>query len=731
MDATDRVLDAGDWESPLTANERRYHAILSTLENDLVCCWLPDTTLTFVNAAYQSFFGRFDAPLVGQKWLDLVPSTERERVQELYQELAENPKHLSCEHWVVGQTGECRWFLWRDVPLFDEQGRCDEFLSIGRDITEHKQSANTLRERNDQLQQIITEQKKAEEGLRLAASVFSSSQEGIMITDVDNRIVDVNPAFTHITGYERAEVIGKNPRLLSSGRQDTAFYVRLWQSLRDTGTWQGEIWDRRKSGELYAERLSISLVTDVTGGVRHYVGVLSDITALKTHQEELRHAAYYDLLTGVPNRQLLVDRLSQGIAQAQRSERLLAICHLDLDGFKAINDQWGHDAGDQLLVEIACRLQSILRSGDTLARLGEDEFALLLVELDQDQDAYNALDRILISIATPIDLGDQWVSVSASIGVTLYPQDGEEAGTLLRQANQAMYQAKEAGKNRFYLFDSTHDRIVRSKREALKRLEEALNNREFVLYYQPKVHLLTGRVMGAEALIRWQHPERGLIAPWEFLPVLMGTHLEIGVGEWVIDTVLRQMILWEDAGQLIRVSVNVSAYHLQQPDFTKRLQDLLGQHPKVSASDLELEVLESSALEDLSRASQVLTSCMALGVRFSLDDFGTGYASLSYCRHLPVETLKIDQSFVRNMLNNAEDRGIVQMVINLAQTFNRNVIAEGVESPMHGTTLVRLGCLYGQGYAIARPMPAADIPDWIVRWQESGGISARLAVSDT
>ncbi|CAK0779437.1 diguanylate cyclase [Gammaproteobacteria bacterium] len=444
---------------------------------------------------------------------------------------------------------------------------------------------------------------------------------------------------------------------------------------------------------------------------------------VETYRDNLERLAYYDPLTGVPNRRLLVDRLSQSLAQAQRTGQLLAVCYLDLDGFKPVNDQFGHETGDQLLVEITSRLQSMLRAGDTLARMGGDEFALLLGTLEQEKECSCVLERVLANIATPFNINDQSISVSASIGVTLFPHDSTDAGCLLRHADQAMYQAKEMGKNRFCFFDSDHNQELREGRERRERLALALQNQEFVLYYQLKVHLTSGTLVGAEALIRWQHPERGLVAPDDFLPQLEGSDLEVPLGEWVIETALRQIAAWKTADLTLRVSVNISAHHLQQPNFKDRLQVLLGRYPEVSAGDLELEILESAALDDLKQASQILSDCKKMGVHFSLDDFGTGYSSLSYFRELPVETLKIDQSFVRGMLGNPDDHGIVESVIGLARIFNRAVIAEGVESPEHATALVELGCVHGQGYAIARPMPANDLLAWVARWREKSGLN--------
>lgn len=559
--------------------------------------------------------------------------------------------------------------------------------------------------------------RRAEEGLRLAASVFASSQEGILISDADNRIIDVNPAFTRVTGYSREDVLGLNPGFLSSGRQDPDFYADMWAAINGNGGWQGEIWNRRKSGEAFPELLSINVVRDDQGRVRHYVGVFSDISAFKAHEAELDRIAHYDMLTGIPNRRLLGDRLDQAIARARRGGRILAVCYLDLDGFKPVNDRFGHDAGDQLLVEITRRLQRVSRGDDTLARLGGDEFVLLWNDIQQESECFAALDRILAEVATPMAIEGVAVAVSASIGVTLFPRDNADADSLLRHADQAMYRAKEDGKNRFHLYDPEHDRQVKARRDSVRRLAQALERREFVLYYQPKVHLTEGTVIGMEALIRWQHPEQGLLAPAEFLDYLVGTELEVGVGEWVIDTALAQVEAWNALGLDLQVSVNIGPDHLQRPDFVDRLQALLARHPGVARDQLELEILESAAIGDIDSASRTLAACLALGVRFALDDFGTGYSSLTYFRKLPVHTLKIDQAFVRDMLDDPEDLGIVDSVVRLAYVFNRPVIAEGVETLEHGAMLVYLGCYLGQGYGIARPMAAERVPDWVGHWQ--------------
>ncbi len=563
----------------------------------------------------------------------------------------------------------------------------------------------------------ITERKKAEEAMRLSANVFTHAREGITITDRNANILDVNAAFTDITGYSREEVLGKNPRILSSGKQDKAFYAAMWHDLQSKGHWFGEIWNRRKDGEVVAEMLTISAVRDERGDVQNYIALFSDITPIKQHQAQLEYIAHYDALTGLPNRLLLGDRLRQAMSQAPRRGQRLAVAYLDLDGFKAVNDSYGHEVGDQLLATLARRMTQVLRDGDTLGRLGGDEFVAVLVDLSDIDASIPILARLLEAAAQPFSVGDIVLNISASLGVTFYPQgEAVDADQLLRQADQAMYQAKQAGKNRYHAFDAEQDRHVRGRHESLEHIRQALAERQFVLYYQPKVNMRTGQLIGAEALIRWQHPQRGLLTPALFLPVVEDKPLAIDLGEWVIDAALTQIETWHADGLSIPVSVNVGAQQLQHPDFVPRLRTLLSRHPGVKPGELDLEVLETSALEDFAGVTQVMSACRELGVGFALDDFGTGYSSLTYLKQLPISLLKVDQSFVRDMLDDPDDLAILEGVLGLATAFRRQVIAEGVETLAHGQMLLRLGCEWAQGYAIARPMPAHDFLHWASAW---------------
>ncbi|MBX7244701.1 MAG: EAL domain-containing protein [Candidatus Sumerlaeaceae bacterium] len=613
---------------------------------------------------------------------------------ELHQRvLAGNPTQLRYE--MIGLKGRHRWLETRAVPMRDGSRMLD--LAVTRDITASKQ---------------------AEAKLQLASSVFTHAMEGIMITAADGSILDVNTAFTRITGYSRDEVLGHNPSLLASGRHDKSYFATLWHSLTDQGYWSGEIWNRRKNGDVFVSLQTISRVSDPQGEAQHYVALFSDITSLKEHHNRLEHIAHYDALTKLPNRILLGDRLHLAMTQMQRRGLMLAVAYLDLDGFKAINDQHGHKVGDRLLANIAAKMKQALREGDTIARLGGDEFVAILTDLPDSKSCSPILSRLLTAAAEPIQIGPSSLQVSASIGVTYYPQTEEvDADQLLRQADQAMYQAKLIGKNRFQVFDIERDRSLRDHHGSLQLMRNALAKGEFVLYYQPKVNLRLGTLIGAEALIRWQSPNRGLLLPASFLPTTEHHPIAGDLGDWVIHTALDQMERWHTEDLNISISVNLSTYQLQQTDFVEHLRELLASHPGVDPACLELEIMEASAAGDLAQVSQVINACHQIGVTLALDDFGTGYSSLNQLKILAVDQLKIDQSFVRNMLDSPDDLAILKGILGLAAAFRRQVIAEGVETREHCEMLLQLGCELVQGNGIAKPMPARDFLAWSNLWR--------------
>lgn len=631
-------------------------------------------------------------------FLHAVHPDDRENLVAELTLCVESDVEYNVDHRVVWPDGTIRWLNEKGSLIRDDNGNAIKMLGVAIDITERKLIA---------------------EKLLLSSRVFSDTHEGITITDRNKQIVDVNPAFCEITGYSREEVIGKNPRILSSGKQTPEFYSNMWKQIYEHGHWHGEIWNRKKNGELYAELLTISVLKNDDNSAVNYVGVFTDITSSKRQQEQLSRIAHYDLLTNLPNRVLLSDRISQAMLQCSRYDNSLAVVFLDLDGFKHINDTYGHGTGDELLVSLSVRMKKALRKGDSLARIGGDEFVAVLTDLTVVEDCEPVLERLLLAASDPVTIGDVVLNVSASIGVTLYPQDSVDADQLMRHADQAMYTAKESGKNRYHLFDTAQDDAVKVLRESLEAIRFALDNQQFVLYYQPKVNMRTGQVTGVEALIRWQHPVRGVLAPVEFLPIIENNPMSIEMGEWVIETALTQITQWQSMGLKLpfTISVNIAAVQLQQPDFTKRLAKILSAYPNVDPRHLELEVLETSALDDVQHVSAIMNDCIKLGVSFALDDFGTGYSSLTYLRRLPASLIKIDQSFVRDMLEDAEDLAIVEGVIALAKSFRREVIAEGVETIEHGTTLLHLGCDLAQGYGIAKPMPASDFLMWVEEWK--------------
>lgn len=577
----------------------------------------------------------------------------------------------------------------------------------------------------------VTERFATQEALRLSASVFETSHDGIFITDPALHITSVNPAFTAITGLSPEDVKGLSLVALGMDTQEDS-YRDLRRTLEQRGHWKGEIWSRRKNGEVFVELLSVTAVTDAHGHVSHHVGVFSDVSVLKAHEDELQRIASHDTLTGLANRRLLADQMKVAVSRTLRSKQYVAVCYLDLDDFNLLNEAHGHETGDKVLLTVAQRLQTELRAEDTLARLGGDEFVALVNGLADVSECQAMAQRLLNAVLAPIDTGRGTVGITASMGIALYPQDNVNPDTLLRHADQAMCKAKEAGRNRFHVFEAEIDRDGRSRRDLIHRLREALDRQELRLYYQPKVNLRTQTVLGYEALLRWQHPEQGLLPPAAFLSDLLDSDLDIAIGQWVIEEAIRQWCVWHAEGHhAISIGVNVSSHQLLKPGFVEALAATLAAHPGFEPSALQLEILESTAINEIDQAAIVMRECLALGVGFALDDFGTGYSSLSYFRRLPVDTLKVDQSFVRGMLSSQDDRGIVAAVVHLAQAFNRQVVAEGVETLALGEALLELGCDVAQGYAIARPMPAAEVLGWQTRWmQQRAGSMGVVVVSN-
>lgn len=581
----------------------------------------------------------------------------------------------------------------------------------------------------------VTEERKARERQDLSAKLFQHLHEGLLITDDVFCVLDVNPAFCRLSGYNRDEVLGSVPALMRPGASGALAeqQAAMTHALKTLGSWRGEMLARRRNGDELTLQVTVSAVKGHQGAVRFHALSISDITQAKLQQQQLERQAHYDELTGLPNRARLAQMLAQAMVASEREGFLLTVCYLDLDHFKPVNDEHGHGMGDRLLVELADRLRHRLRPWakrgiEPVARLGGDEFVLML-RTASTEEARHVVERVLRHVCQPYSLGLKSgpVSITASIGATVYPIDHADADTLLRHADHAMYGAKQSGRNGYLFFDTEHNRRAEAHFEALGRVQAAFEAEEFTLYYQPKVDMRTGAVLGLEALLRWRHPQHGVISPAQFLPVIEHTGLSARVGDWVLQAGIAQLAQWQALGLGVTLSVNLSARHLQEPDFTPRLLTLLDGHRPEVAQGLVLEVLETAALADIEHTRTLMEECKGCGVRFALDDFGTGYSTFTYLKRLPLDTLKIDRSFVHNMLEDPQDMAIVEGVIGLSETFGLSLVAEGVETPEQAQRLLDLGCDVGQGNGIAMAMPAEAVPQWVRNYRGAIGLAPAIA----
>jgi diguanylate cyclase (GGDEF)-like protein/PAS domain S-box-containing protein len=561
----------------------------------------------------------------------------------------------------------------------------------------------------------ITERKSNEDKLKLANLVYQAIGEAIMVADADNRIVTVNPAFTELTGYTLQEAVGQSTSLLKSGHQNEAFYQIMWHALETTGHWQGEIWNRRKSGQIYLEWLTINTVYDEQNNVRHRVAMFSDITDQKHAEQTIWQQANFDSLTGLPNRHMFYERLAQEMKKSRRVGLPLALLFLDLDHFKDINDTLGHGKGDLLLKEVAQRLVSCVRSTDTVARLGGDEFTIILAEL-QEQDSIERLAQdILCQLTKPFELVGEIAYVSVSIGITLYPEDTDDIDVLIKNADQAMYAAKDQGRNCRHYFTISMQEAALTRMLLINDLHNALDERQFRLAYQPIVELTTGSIHKAEALIRWQHPARGLISPAEFIPVAEATGMIIDIGEWVFREAARQAAQWRTEHRNdFQVSINKSPVQFQKEGnahlaWFEHLREL-----GLPGQSIVVEITEGLLMDAGALITGQLLAFRDAGIQVSLDDFGTGYSSLSYLKKFDIDYLKIDQSFTRNLSPNATDLTLCEAIIVMAHKLGIKVIAEGIETQEQCDLLIAAGCDYGQGYLFSRPVSADEFEKLLV-----------------
>ena len=653
-------------------------------------------------------------------WLDRLHPNDRTTLELALADAgaAQRPWQHQTELRLRAGTG-WRWFsLQLEVPGFDGQGQP---LAVQA----------TLADRQALYQ--------ARAHSRLATQVLQQLHEGLLVTDEALRVVDANPAYSQITGLARDALIGQVPALLQPDADDVTGRERqanLWAALHQHDQWAGQLRTRHADGHDLHLMVTVSSTAAEQGEPAHCIVLVNNITEQQRQQEQLLRQAHFDELTRLPNRARLGELMREAMSATDRDGYLLVVCYLDLDHFKAVNARHGRQAGDGLLAELANRLRSALRSrgagwSDSAARLGGDEFVLLLRAGTLDE-ARAAVERVLRVLSLPLLLAPEQAAeqVTASVGATVYPLDASNADTLLRHANQAMYSVKQSGRNGYLFFDLEHSRRNEQRVLAIGRVQDALDQGELQLYYQPKVDLQRGKVLGVEALLRWVHPERGVLPPAQFLPLIERTGLSARVGDHVLAQALDQLQVWQAQGLDLAVSVNISGRHLQEPDFALRLAELLARHPQPLGPRLELEVLETVALTDIAYTSALMARCAELGVRWALDDFGTGYSTLTYLKRLPVQVLKIDRSFVQHMLDDSQDRAIVEGVIGLASTFACVAVAEGVESAAQARMLLDMGCQVGQGLGIAAPMPAAEVGPWVREWRGLFALSAAATPAD-
>jgi len=680
-----------------TVSDDRFEAIVKSSEDAIISKSLTGV-ITSWNPGAEAIFGYTESEMIGQRMLRLFPIERQDEEYYILEKILAGEPVSHFETVRIHKSGRPVHVSVSISPLRDKDGNIVGASKIARDITKQ------------------VELESAAEQFR---ALVSSSDDAIITKDINGQICSWNNAAQTIFGYTADEMIGEPMlRLFPEDRVEEESFI-LGKILAGEKVDHFETVRIRKDGKQIHVSVTISPILDRHGNVVGASKIARDITPLRRHQEKLEHIAHYDGLTDLPNRLLLTDRLRQAMALCKRGVQQLAVLYLDLDGFKQINDAHGHDVGDALLVALSRRMAGTLREADTLARIGGDEFVAVLMDINSAEKLKRIVGRILCACAEPVMIDGKRLEVTASIGVTTYPHDDADEDQLMRHADLAMYEAKQAGKNRFHVFDAFREAEGKSRHVYVRRLGEALERNELLLHYQPKINMKTNEVVGVEALIRWQHPDRGLLSPSAFLPLIDGHSINEELGLWVIGRALAQMELWRGQGIRMPVSVNLAPNQLQDELFPTILGNMLARYPELDPADLELEVLETSAMLDIEAVSHVMQACRNLGVQFSIDDFGTGYSSLTYLKRLPAKTLKIDQSFVRDMLSDHEDLAIVCGVIGLATAFQRKVIAEGVESEAHGKKLMELGCELAQGYGISRPMPGPKLRQWLAAWNAS------------
>lgn len=596
------------------------------------------------------------------------------------------------------KNGEPYWDMVRILPVQDTTGRITHFVSLQEDITERKEN---------------------EERLRLWATVFANSSEAIMITDANSRILSVNNAFVRISGYMAEEVVGNTPKMLASGRHDAEFFRQMWQDLQVINRWEGEIWDRRKNGDIYPKWLEINKVRNNKGETTHYVGIFSDITERKAAQKEIEYLAHHDSLTGLPNRVLLGDRLNRMMARAKRHKTHIALLFLDIDHFKTINDSLGHPIGDKLLQAVTARIQKCVRQMDTISRHGGDEFVVALDDISTPVSAEIVARKILEATRTPFLIGNQTLHATLSIGISFYPDDGSDLDTLLKHADTAMYHAKDAGRNTFCLFTDSMNAMAQERLLIHNQIHGAVGRDEFFLHYQPQIDCNSGSIIGVEALLRWNNPTLGLVSPSRFIPIIESSGEIINIGGWVLHQACRQAQAWhKDGMNNLRIAVNISALQLLHVDFLNLIESALSE-TYIDPALLELEITESTLIQDVESTLEAVHHLKKAGVKIAIDDFGTGYSSLAYLKRFAVDRLKIDRSFIQDIPSSTDD-AIIRAIIQMAKSLRIPTLTEGVETREQYDYLRNVGCDELQGFFCSKPLPAEEFARYYLKYSKSG-----------
>lgn len=670
----------------LTESEQHFRTLFEMAAVGVAKANIHDGQYERINKKYCDITGYAEEELHRLTFLDITHPEDLHDQKAQIKDLLDGKANEVCmEKRYITKGGQIIWVHLTASPLWKEGQKPEFIMAIIRDISLHK---------------------LADEKLVFAHTAFENAIEGISITNADGILMHVNPAFSSITGYSPEEAIGKTPRLLKSERYTAAFYDTMWKDLREKGQWAGEIWNRRKNGEIYPEWLTISAVRDQHGKITNYVSIFHDVTDLKRQQDALRHQAQHDALTGLPNRLLINDRLEMALTRIKRNPAKLALLYLDLDNFKYINGAFGHTAGDSLLIKASGRFAALLRAGDTMARLGEDEFLVLLPEVKSIAEVSLIALSLINCLKNPFYHGDAEYFITVSIGVTIAPEDGLEAVSLIKYANNAMYRAKTLGRNNYQFYTPELDVKAHRRISMETKMRRGLDRGDFEVFYQPLVHMDSGEIIGAEALVRWRD-EGKLISPAEFIPLAEDSGLILPLGAQVLQTAAHQAKLWQDAGYHLGISVNISSHQFAGQDLLGLLRETL-KCEGLAPGRLYFEITESIIMGDIDHARRVMGDLRQLGMKFYLDDFGTGYSSLSYLKRLPIDGLKIDYSFIRDIVEDDETYAIVSVIVSLAKILDLTIVAEGVETDAQWQVLNGMGNILIQGFLASPPLPAGE-----------------------